>query len=876
MQKIFKIIFYTIITFVVGLYLGIVFILPQIINHKATTDKLQSLILDKTGMESNITGLNLKISPLLSAKLTVNNIKIKYNDRVGLNIQNLNTSIKGIEVKNLDTDLIYANLDVLKKIKIEKKDDTKKKKFFDLNKIPDVNIKKIEIVRNEGEKLSISSNQFVIKENNGIKNLDIIFNITLDRVLHPIVIGEVGSLYIENNKLIAKDFPLAVGKTKVVLDGSILKDKKLDNFTIKGEKIPVKETLATVLFLQKYTEHERKFIENFTDFKGSADVDLVYKDNDLSGVITGNELFAKFLPFYVPVYCKKAEFFIKNGEVKSYATGKFGTEKLTHELLIKEMYNREKKEVFGKVNSKITTALAKKYLPSNVKVKNYLDMEVDYYIKQKKPIAKYYINIPASSGIMINDFHAGIKNKNKKIYAETQKIDKEFFLKDYRFSVQENNEFKDILYGNGYFKIINDKMTPQYITLNTNGYVPNSFVGSFKQYVLGGKFNGALKYSFITEQITGKFEVIDTIFNHFLVKSAKVIADNNTAKIEAYGTYKKEKFDCKTEVKNDFKDKIYVDYMDLFLDKYIVKKSDKSVAPKEKFDFNTPNKALSAGVRDINMDIDKYNITVNSIIVKDYPIKNIKVFGSLKDAIFKYNTSEIDFADGKLSASGTYDFNIDSSVIDFTAKNIDSSIIADKFFNLKNQIQGHANAELHSRTGKDWENWDATAKFDIQDGAIPGLEDLQFSVDKNSNKKAKVSDYVKFNAKRKGNVRSHINGFFRCDDMFIRDIDIRMQHEFTSAYIEGYYNYIIEQGNLDIYGKYDNSAIKQIKVLHIPLNWLVNVLVPTERKKAEIQNILDKIPPIGVDDNRAKYFRVNLKANEKDPTKTDVTTKLIK
>ena len=865
-----------ILSTLIVLYLGFIFAVSLFLNSDNFIKISNNFIKTKYDMNSDIRGFKVEISPLLSVKITAKDIIIKDNDKIGLNIENLNTSVDRLNLKNIDADLVYANLDILKKLKIEKKKDIKKKKSFDINKIPYANIKKIEIVRHEGENLSISSNQFLIKENNGIKNLDIILNITLDRVLHPILIGEVGSLYIENKKLIAKNFPLAVGKTRVVIDGSILNDKKLDNFTIKGDKVPVKETLATVLFLQKYTEHERKFIENFTDFKGSADVDLVYKDNDLSGVITGNDLFAKFLPFYVPVTCKKAEFFIKNGEVRSSAVGTFGTEKLTHELLITEMYDRQKKEVFGKVNSKITTALAKKYLPPNIKVKNYLDMEVDYYIKQKKPNAKYYINIPANSGIMFNDFYAGIKNKNKKIFAETQKIDNEFFLKDYRFSVQENNKFKDILFGNGYFKIIDGNMTPQYITLNTNGYVPNSFVGSFKQYVLGGKFNGALKYSFTKEQITGKFEVIDTIFNHFHVKSASVNADEKTAKIKADGTYKNEKFNCKTEVKNDFKDKIYVNYMDLFLDKFIVKKSDKPAEQNKKFDFNSPNKELSAGVRDINMDIDKYNIAVNSIIVKDYPISNIKVFGSLKDAIFKYNTSEINFANGKLSANGIYDFNIDSSIIDFTAKDIDSNIVAEKFFNIKNQIQGKANAEIHSKTGKNWGNWDATAKFEIQDGALPGLEELEFSVDKKSNKKAKVSDYVKFNAKKKGSIKSNISGFFKCDDVFIRDIDIRMQHEFTSAYIEGFYNYIIEQGNLDIWGKYDNSVVKQIKVLHIPLNWLVNVLVPSEKKNTEMLNRFDKIPPIGIDDSMAKYYRINLKANEKDPTKTDVTTKVIK
>ena len=865
-----------IISTLIVLYLGFIYAVSLFLNSDNFIKISNNFIKTKYNMSSDISGFKVKLSPLLSAKITAKNLTIKDNDKIGLNIENLNTSVNRLKLKNLDADLVYANLDILTKLKSEKKKDTKKKKSFDINKIPYANIKKIEIVRYEGEKLSILSNQFEIKENNGIKNLDIILNITLDRVLHPILIGEVGSLYIENNKLMAKNFPLAVGETKVVIGGSILNGKKLDNFTIKGDKVPVKETMATVLFLQKYGVDERKFMENFVDFQGTADIDLVYKDNDLSGVITANDLFAKFLPFYVPVTSKKAEFFIKNGEVKSFAVGTFGTEKMTHELLIKEMYDRQKKEVFGKVNSKITTALAQKYLPSNIKVKNYLDMEVDYYIKQKKPNAKYYINIPADSGIMFNDFHAGIRNKNKKIFAETQKIDKEFFLKDYRFSVQENNEFKDILFGNGYFKIIDGKMTPQYITLNTNGYVPNSFVGSFKQYVLGGKFNGALKYSFVTEQITGNFEVIDTIFNHFHVKSASVNADEKIAKIEADGTYKNEKFNCKTEVKNDFKDKIYVNYMDLFLDKFIVKKSNKPVAANKKFDFNSPNKELSAGVRDINMDIDKYNIAVNSIIVKDYPISNIKVFGSLKDAIFKYNTSEIDFANGKLSAKGTYDFNIDSSIIDFTAKNIDSKIVAEKFFNIKNQIQGYANADLHSKTGKNWENWDATAKFEIQDGALPGLEELEFTVDKNLNKKAKVSDYVKFNAKKKGNIRSNISGFFKCDDVFIRDIDIRMQHEFTSAYIDGFYNYITQQGNLDIWGKYDNSVVKQIRVLYIPLNWLVNALVPSEKKDAETQTDLDKIPPIGIDDSKAKYFRINIKANENYTTKTDVTTKLIK
>ena len=558
-----------ILSALIVLYLGFIYAVSIFLNSENFLKISNNFIKTKYNMSSDISGFKVELSPLLSVKITAKDIIIKDNDKVGLNIENLNTSVKRGELKNLDADLVYANLDILKKLKSEKKKETKKKKSFDINKIPYTNIKKIEIVRNEGEKLSISSNQFVIKDNNGIKNLDVILNITLDRVLHPILIGEVGSLYIDNKKLMAKNFPLAVGKTKIVIDGSILNDKKLDNFTIKGDKVPVNETMSTVLFLQKYGIDERKFMENFVDFKGTADIDLVYKDNDLSGVVTANDLFAKFLPFYVPVYCKKAEFFIKNGEVKSFAVGTFGTEKLTHELLIKEMYDRQKKEVFGKVNSKITTALAKKYLPSNIKVKNYLDMEVDYYIKQKKPNAKYYINIPADSGIMFNDFYAGIRNKNKKIFAETQKIDKEFFLKDYRFSVQENNEFKDILFGNGYFKIIDGKMTPQYVTLSTNGYVPNSFVGSFKQQILDGEFKGDLKYDFANNQVLGTFDVIKARHKDFHIARAHVESKNGVLNITSDGLYKGEKYTAELSAKNNILGDTLIYNMKLFLNKLV-------------------------------------------------------------------------------------------------------------------------------------------------------------------------------------------------------------------------------------------------------------------------------------------------------------------
>ncbi len=848
-----------ILSTLIVLYLGFIYAVSLFLNSDYFIKISNNFIKTKYNMNSDISGFKVELSPLLSVKITAKNIIIKDNDKVGLNIENLNTFINRLELKNLDADLVYANLDILKKLKSEKKKDTKKKKSFDINKIPYANIKKIEIVRNEGEKLSISSNQFVIKENNGIKNLDIVLNITLDRVLHPILIGEVGSLYIENKKLMAKNFPLAVGKTRVVIDGSILNDKKLDNFTIKGDKVPVKETIATVLFLQKYGIDERKFIENFTDFKGTADIDLIYKDNDLSGVVTANDLFAKFLPFYVPVFCKKAEFFIKNGEVKSYAVGTFGSEKLTHELLIKEMYDRQKKEVFGKVNSKITTALAKKYLPSNIKVKDYLDMEVDYYIKQKKPNAKYYINIPASSGIMFNDFYAGIRNKNKKIFAETQKIDKEFFLKDYRFSVQKNNEFKDILFGNGYFKIIDGKMTPQYVTLNTNGYVPNSFVGSFKQQILDGEFKGDLKYDFANNQVLGTFDVIKARHKDFHIAQAHVESKNGVFNITSNGLYKGEKYTAELSAKNNIFGDTLIYNMKLFLDKLVFeggKSGGKLECKSEgKPENKSDSKEFSKEVKDVPLTINNWEIAINEIRREAFVLKNAKLIGSFKNHIFDFNMKDLNFADGTVHAKGVYDFAKDTSNMTFEAKNIDSNKVAEMTLNLQNQINGIASAKVELKAKDMFKFLDAHCVFEVKEGFLPKLGDKELMI---NNSKYKLSEITNIDLSQKDLMKDDIKGTFDVHNTEIKNINLTTWHELSAIFLEGSYEMEKQYADLQLFWHYSKEAPKGIRIFGIPLSMILKVVFRPEHSKELYETKLQQIPKIKDDNKNSNYYRIRL------------------
>ena len=119
MKKIFKITFYIILTSVIALYLGIVFLIPQIVNNKITINKLQSLILEKTGIETTITGLNLKISPKLIVVLNIDSIDAKNNNVSVADIKNLSLNYKLLQrhLTLVSANNIYIDGNSLKQFK---------------------------------------------------------------------------------------------------------------------------------------------------------------------------------------------------------------------------------------------------------------------------------------------------------------------------------------------------------------------------------------------------------------------------------------------------------------------------------------------------------------------------------------------------------------------------------------------------------------------------------------------------------------------------------------------------------------------------------------------------------------------------------------
>ena len=118
-----------ILSTLIVLYLGFIYAISLFLNSDNFIKISNNFIKTKYKMNSDISGFKVEISPLLSVKITAKDIIIKDNDKVGLNIENLNTSVKRGELKNLDADLVYANLDILKNLRFGYKNSVEKGKF---------------------------------------------------------------------------------------------------------------------------------------------------------------------------------------------------------------------------------------------------------------------------------------------------------------------------------------------------------------------------------------------------------------------------------------------------------------------------------------------------------------------------------------------------------------------------------------------------------------------------------------------------------------------------------------------------------------------------------------------------------------------------
>lgn len=849
MKKIFKIVFSVVLLFLIVLYLGIVCVLPSIINSKNTINKIQSLIHSKTGIETTITGFNLKIYPTFTIVLNVDSIDAKDNNISVADIKNLSLKYKLLQKRLtlISADNIFVDGDCLKQFKREG-ENKKKRGKFDLKKLPEIHILNL-IYKSDEVNIQIQNADTV----NGIIQLKMAVDTPF--LKETLKLGDSGSLQSVDNKFKANKFQIKLGDSHLYLDGILIDKNEFPDLDINGEKLPVSEIMPALLHFQKSKDPSKKFIENFKNFKGTVNVNLKLNKGGIWGTCTAQNLRANAVWFDIPLYSKEAVFNFRGKTVDSVAEGILGNEKFIHTLNITKL-GTPQKSVMGTMSSTLTPKFNS--VP-NLAVLNSVNVKLVYKIKDRKPDVYYDIDIPQNSDLIYNSFYLGLRDYRRKIHANTFKDNNDLYLREYKYSYSNSDKENVILSGDGLFmkhvdKSNPDKFVPQYITCHTNRYAPISVTGSFGEKVRGGEFKGNLKYDFKNNRVLGTFDIIKARHKAFNIEKAHIVAEDGILNITSDGFFKGEKYLAELSAKNNIYGETLIYNMKLFLDKLVFETTPNTHKKHKKID----SKEFSKKVKDADITINNWEVVINEIRRESFVLKNVNLIGSLKNNVFDFKMQDLMFADGTVRAKGIYDFAKNISNMIFEAENINSNKVAEMTLNLHDQIEGTASAKVELNAKDMFRFLDAHCTFKVKEGFLPKLGDTEFMI---KNSKYKLSEITNVDLSRKDLMKDDIKGTFDVHNTELKNISITTWHELSAIFLEGNYEMEKQYADLQLFWNYSKDAPKGVRIFGIPLNIILKVVFRPEHTRELYESKLQQIPKIKDNNKNSRYYRIHLKGD---------------
>ena len=166
---------------------------------------------------------------------------------------------------------------------------------------------------------------------------------------------------------------------------------------------------------------------------------------------------------------------------------------------------------------------------------------------------------------------------------------------------------------------------------------------------------------------------------------------------------------------------------------------------------------------------------------------------------------DLNFADGTIHAKGVYDFKDNSAKMTFEANNIDSNKVAGMSLNLKNQVEGIAQAKINLNAKDMFKFLDAHCDFEIKEGFLPKLGDKEFMIE---NSKYKLADIVNIDLTQKDVMQDDIKGTFDVHNTELKNVNITTWHELSAIFIEGNYEMEKQYADFQIFWHYSKDAPK--------------------------------------------------------------------
>lgn len=868
MKKIFKYSVFILLLMVIAAYTLFLFGLPRIVQSRLVMSKIENILYQKFNVKLSINGIEYKTHPNLSSNLLIKKIILSsFDGNTIFESENIYGNINPPTGHSslVKIDYIFLNKTLLPELKF--KQGSGKKQKINLNHLPELKISKADFIIDTNTKMTIKDlsvkkidNKFVIKFESKINS---------NYIKDAVTTKKNGSLIFYNNSLNAENFDINIANSKLVINGKIFDKENGYNFTLTGKNLPVYDIEKGFLYFIKKKNRQKNFIENFYDFSGLADINLVISPENIMGKAVTRNLSAKTVKFSIPISLPYTEFKFSGNKITAESTGKFGNEKVFTDFSADKLFTPEK-IVSGTVKANLSDKFSDLYAPE-IKITGHLNALVKYHVYKGNTVVEYFAGIPEGTNVDYQNSNLGLMEQNRRVYAKTYKQGNNLYLKKYDYSFINNGIVENILLGEGLFIKENGKFKLDYITCKTNGEAPVSVTGSFGKYIEGGTFKGDLKYNYPKNLLTGHMHLYNSKYKDFYVNEASVTANESTMEIKSYGTYTKSPFKGYINMKNRFEDEITINNLNLYLKEYVIKRN----RPKA----NRPV-TISPETTNIKWTIKNGQLKLDKLRYKKIVLENMELDGNLTNDIVDFTMTDIDFADGHLAATGKYNIKDHSSDIKFDAKDINSNNAAKMIFNLHNQIEGSANATMHLKTYNKLETICAHTDFSIEDGALTKIGSTEFMIKKSKkfikNIKFTLPEIINIDVSRMKALKSDIKGSFDMHNHKIKNIEIFTRHKYLSLYTEGSYNIRRQNANIRVWGKYNRNAQKGIRILFVPLSMVTKILFKPEYTKTLYQDKLDKIPSIQAKEKEIENFTVRMNGNLNDNLSIKVEFKSIR
>ncbi len=808
--------------------------LPKTLNSQEAQIKYSDILTQKIGYASIVRNFKLKTHPNLSFDIFVEKIYVINNREKLVNIQNLkyHSNLFAIYKGNLNADYIFADVEEIKKNLPQKKSE---KKGFNIKYFPSINVDKLSINLGNNSKVD-AENIKTIKQNHQLQttlNAKIITPYTKS----PIILGQDGKILYKKD-FSFEDLSLQLGVSKMFISG----DK--NKLSLYGKNLSVAELEGSFLYFYKLKHPNKKnFIENFSNFGGTLDINLDYTKAGFNGECVAKNLSADFWTRKIAVNLPRTIFHFKDREITAQTQGTFGSEPVKTDFHLSGLATKNL-HIEGNVYSKFTNKIVKKYFPE-ISIKGITDPKVKYTVNNGAVDVFYTLVIPKGSNLISNYGNLENINTQRTLNAHTYKNGETIYLKSFDYTIDGQKIFT----GDGIFEKENGKYKPASASIKSIGKISISTIKSFlKNYINNGTFDADLKYNFNNKVISGGINLYDIYHSDFLyLKNTSIKVEKNNLVMNSDGTFYNSPISASFNADNNFKNGLLIHDIDIHLKKFVLQKGVMKDIPLE----NLKNKQRNTS--DYNIEIKQGRLKVDEIYHRQFDITNVEIQGNLKNHIVKFIMPKANYAGGLLSAKGTYDVKKHNSDIEAFASDIDSNLAATRFFKLKDQIQGIAYATAHVITKNKLNDIKANVVFAVDDGFLPKLGSTEFIISKSKNKKendkkkkfkftlAKISniDFSKPNV-----FYSNLYGGFALDNEFVKNVKIYSKSDNLSMFIEGDYDIDTEYGNLFIWGKHNKTASKKIRILKIPINLIYRVVFRPEHTLEQYNDKIKQIPPI--------------------------------